>query len=78
MTVYSVILSITELVEVTVVIAGELHTVLFTVTGTSTGVLNSTVQVWMEEDPAIIPGGVTLTAVGAGTEERKEWRLISV
>ena len=78
MTMYLVRLSITELVVVTVVIAGEVHTV-FTVTGISTAVLNSTVQVRLEVDPAIIiPRGVTLTVVGAGTEERKEWRLISV
>ena len=72
MTMYLVRLSITEPVGVTVVIKfGEVHT-MFTVTGTFTAVLNSTVQVRLEEDPAIImPGGITLTVVGVGTEERK-------
>ena len=65
---YLVRLSIIKLVVVTVVKAGPLHTV-STVTGTSTAGLNSTVQVRLGEDPAItVPtGGVTVTAVGAGT-----------
>ena len=71
---YLVRLSIVKLVVVTVVEAGPLHTV-STVTGTSTDGLNSTVQVRLGEDPAIIipTGGVrvTVTDVGAGTEERQ-------
>ena len=65
---YLVRLSIIKLVVVTVVEAGPLHTV-STVTGTSTNGLNSTVQVRLGEDPAIIipTGGVTVTAIGAGT-----------
>ena len=54
----------------TVVIAGEVH-IVFTVTGIFTAVLNSTVQVRMEEDPAItLTGWVTVTTVGAGTERK--------
>ena len=69
---YLVRLSIVKLVVVTVVEAGPLHTV-STVTGTSTDGLNSTVQVRLGEDPAIIvpSGGVTVTAVGVGTEVRQ-------
>ena len=65
---YLVRLSIIELVVVTVVEAGPLHTV-STVTGTSTDGLNSTVQVRLGDDPAIIvlDEGMTVTAVGAGT-----------
>ena len=68
MAVYLVRLSIIMLVGVTVVKAGPVHTV-FTVTGTSTAGLNSTVQVRLGEDPAIIvsTGGETSTVVGAGT-----------
>jgi hypothetical protein len=79
MTVYLVRVSITGLVGVTVVISGELHSVL-TITGTSTAGPNSTVQVRLGEDPAIIvpTGGVTVTVVGAGTEESIEWRLIKI
>ena len=67
--IYLVRLSIIKLVGVTVVKAGPVHTV-FTVTGTSTVGLNSTVQVRLGEDPAIIvsTGGETITEVGAGTE----------
>ena len=56
------------LVGVTVVKAGPVHTV-FTATGTSTAGLNSTVQVRLGDDPAIIVfiGGETSTVVGAGT-----------
>ena len=66
---YLVRFSIIKLVVVTVVKAGPVHTV-FTVTGTFTAELNSTVQVRLGEDPAIIAstGGVTTTKVGAGTE----------
>ena len=69
---YLVRLSIIKLVVVTVVEAGPLHTV-STVTGTSTDGLNSTVQVRLGEDPAIIvpTEGVTVTLDGAGTEERQ-------
>ena len=65
---YLVRLSIIKLVVVTVVEAGPLHTV-STVTGTSTDGLNSTVQVKLGDDPAMIEldGGVTVTAIGAGT-----------
>ena len=65
---YLVRLSIIKLVVVTVVEAGPLHTV-STVTGTSTDGLNSTVQVRLGEDPAIIvlDEGMTVTDVGAGT-----------
>ena len=73
MMVYLVRLSITELVGVTVVIiSGPVHTVV-TVTGIFTARLNSTVQVRLGEDPAImVPiGGGTITEVGAGTEGRK-------
>ena len=65
---YVVRLSIIKLVVVTVVEAGPLHTV-STVTGTSTDGLNSTVQVRLGEDPAIIvlEGGVSITAIGDGT-----------
>ena len=79
MTVYLVRVSITELVGVTVVISGEIHSVLI-FTGTSTAGSNSTVQVRLGEDPAIIipTGGVTVTSVGAGTEESIEWRLIKM
>ena len=69
---YLVRLSIITLVVVTVVEAGPLHTV-STVTGTSTDGLNSTVQVRLGEDPAIIvpTGRVTVTLDGPGTEVRK-------
>ena len=53
-----------------IVLSGPLHSVV-TLTGTSTAGFNSTVQVRLEDlDPAIIipAGGVTVTAVGAGTE----------
>ena len=65
---YLVRLSIVKLVVVTFVEAGPLH-IVSTVTGTSTDGLNSTVQVRLGEDPAIIvpSGGVTVTTVGAGT-----------
>ena len=71
MMVYLVRLSIIELVGVTVVSAGEVHSVV-TVTGTFTAGLNSTVQVRLGEDPAIIIpiGAVTVTSVGAVTEEK--------
>ena len=69
---YLVRLSIIKLVVVTVVEAGPLHTV-STVTGTSTDGLNSTVQVRLGEDPAIVvpSGGVAVTVVGPGTEVRQ-------
>jgi hypothetical protein len=54
-----------------IVLSGPLHSVV-TFTGTSTAGFNSTVQVRLEDlEPAIIipAGGVTVTAVGAGTEE---------
>ena len=52
--------------------SGPLHSVV-TVTGTSTAVLNSTVQVRLKGDPAITPvGAVTVTTLGAGTEGRKK------
>ena len=72
MMVYLARLSITELVGVTVVISGEVHSVV-TFTGTSTAGLNSTVQVRLGEDPAIMVliGGGTITEVGAGTVGRK-------
>ena len=71
MMVYLVRLSITELVGVTVVPTGAVHSVV-TVTGTSTAGLNSTVQVRLGEDPAIVVliRGGTITAVGAGTVGR--------
>ena len=53
-----------------IVRSGPLHSVV-TVTGISTAGFNSIVQVRLEDlDPAIIipAGGVTVTAVGAGTE----------
>ena len=51
-----------------IVPAGAVHLVV-TVTGISTAGLNSTVQVRLGEDPAImVPiGVVTITEVGAGT-----------
>ena len=60
------------LVGLSVTPFGPVHTV-FTVTGTSTAGLNSTIQVRFGEDPAIITseGRVTLTLEGAGTEEKK-------
>lgn len=65
---YLVRLSISELVYVTVVKAGPVHTV-FTVTGTSTAGLNSTVQVRLGEEPTIIvpTGVVTITVNGSVT-----------
>ena len=66
--------SITELVGVTVVFkSGEVHIVI-TFTGIFTAGLNSTTQVKMEEDPAIIipAGAVTITEVGTGTEEKQD------
>ena len=69
MMIYLVRLSISELVEVTVVKAGPVHTV-FTATGTSTAGVNSTVQVRLGEEPAIIvPSGVvTFTVKGTVTK----------
>ena len=66
--VYLVRLSIIELVGVTVILFGPLH-IEVTFTGISTAELNSTVQVRMGEDPAIMGfvGGVIVTVVGAGT-----------
>ena len=68
MVIYLVRLSIIKLVGVIVVKAGPVHTV-FTVADTSTAELNSTEQVRLGEDPAIIAytGGETSTDVGAGT-----------
>ena len=68
MVMYLARLSITKLVGVIVVKAGPVHTV-FTITGTFTAGLNSTVQVRLGEDPAIIVSTdrVTITEVGAGT-----------
>ena len=55
---------------------GPVH-IVFTVTGTSTAGVNSTVQVRVTLEPAITPtGAVTVTAVGAGTEERKNYNKI--
>ena len=51
------------------VISGPVHTV-FTVTVTSTDGLNSTMQVRVMDAPAytVPTGGLTVTAVGGGTE----------
>ena len=59
----------TELAGINIT-SGPLH-IVFTVTGTSTARLSSTVQVRLSDlDPAITPstGGVTVTVLGAGTE----------
>ena len=74
---YLVRLSISELVEVTVVKSGPFHTV-FTVTGTSTAGLNSTVQVRLGEEPAIIvPTGVaTFTVNGSVTKKHDCIQLV--
>ena len=78
MTVYLVRLSITELEGVTIVIFGPVHST-FTITGTSTAGLKSTVQVRLGEDPAIIisTGRVIVTAVGAGTEGSIECKEVN-
>ena len=66
--------SIIKLVGVTVVKAGPVHTV-FTVTGTSTAGLNFTVQLRLEDDPAIIVAstGEMTAELGGGTE--KTWMI---
>ena len=52
--------------------SGPVHSV-FTVTGTSTAELNSTVQVRVTLEPAITPSGaMIITPVGAGTKGRRK------
>ena len=63
----------TGLVGVNITPAGPVHSV-FTVTGTSTAGLSSTVQVRVGEDPAMIiseGAGVTVTIEGAGAEGKR-------
>ena len=63
-------------VGINITSAGPVHSVL-TVTGTSTAGLNSTVQVRVTLAPAITPSGaVIVTAVGAGTEGRENYKKI--
>ena len=76
--VYVVRLILTGLLGESVAPAGPVHTV-FTVTGTSTDELNSTVQVRATSVPAVmIPGGLlvilTFEGVGTGEGERKRER----
>ena len=50
---------------------GPVHTV-FTVTGTSTDVLNSTVQVKITEPPTVMVDGLlAMSTVGVGTESEQ-------
>ena len=51
------------------IMSGPIHTV-FTVTGMSTDGLNSTVQVRVRDAPTyiVLIGGLTVTAVGGGTD----------
>ena len=68
----------TGLVGINVTSVGPVHSV-FTVTGTSTAGLNSTVQVRVTLDPAITAGGaVTVTAAGAGTKGRQNTKKIGM
>ena len=56
--------------------SGPVHSV-FTVTGISTAGLNFIAQVRVTLDPAItLSGAVTVTAIGAGTEGREDYKKI--
>ena len=75
---YLVRLSISELVGVTVVKAGPVHAV-FTVTRTSTTGSNSTVQVRLGEEPAIIvPTGVVTFTVNGSVTTKHNFSNMSV